>query len=213
MAQEATRRKAAMSPKSMFEPEHPGARRSAVMTRIFDLLLVGGYLTCAVLTYMLFFEDTLPSPERLAAARAPVVATAPTATPAPTVDPETTPTPEPVKPPVSKDLIVATSEYVEAVSTGQIGKARAMRGDPSVPSVENMKRVTKMEMLTIVPYPRLGRSKGSVYVELRITKDQRTYTWRGRIDWERRQGKWMTTDWDSTAAAPGSAASAVPAGG
>ncbi len=194
-----------MSRKSIFEPERPGARRSAIMTGLFDSLLVGGFITCAILTYFLFFSDRTPPP----AAQTPV---AKVATPETAPTPEPTPTPEPVRPPVSEDLLIAMSRYVTHIAKGECVKARAMRADPAIPSLENMKRVTKMEMLTIMPYPRVSRSKGAVYVELKITKDAAAYPWKGRIQWEQRDGKWVTTDWNSSAQVPMPERPATPDG-
>lgn len=191
-----------MSRKSIFEPERPGATRSKIVTRVFDLLLVGGYVICAVLTYYLFFDEAIVKRVEAQRAAAPSVAQeeASPASVAPT--PELEPTTPTVRPPVSEDLLIAMSTYVSHINGGQSAEARAMRADQSVPSLENFKKVASMEMLTVVPYPRLSRTKGSVYVELRITKENRTTTWRGRVDWELRDDHWVTTDWDSSAKTP-----------
>ncbi|MDP8223030.1 MAG: hypothetical protein P9L99_06705 [Candidatus Lernaella stagnicola] len=191
-----------MSRKSIFESRSPGERRNRLMTYLFDLLLASGYLTCAVLTYFLFFSDQLDRPRAAPppATPTPVVAeVSPGPTPA---TPESSPTPAAPELPISEDLIVAMTAYVNAVDQGQVSQARAMRADSSVPSVENMKQVSKMELLTLVSYPRLSRSRGAVYVKLRITKNKRAIVWKGRIDWERRGEQWVTTNWDSAAPAP-----------
>jgi hypothetical protein len=89
------------------------------------------------------------------------------------------------------------------IDKGEFGKARAMRADPGAPPLERLKQVKSMKVVSVVAYPRISRTQGSVYVHLKIDKKGAKSAFKGRVDWEERNGKWVTTNWDSKAAAPG----------
>lgn len=165
---------------------------SAVLTRLFDALLIGGYIACLVLTIMLF------SGERSAATPTEPIATQ--KTPAPTaaaVEPSPTPTPE-----TSQDLVDAMRRYVHLVNAEQYVAAIRIRADDAIPTLDRMKQTNKMTLLNVEPYPRVSRRNGSVFVELMIEKQNKTSTWKGRIDWEQRGKRWVTIKWDSSAPPP-----------
>ena len=113
------------------------------------------------------------------------------------------PTPDPTSAVEGQDLINAMKTYVAAINAQQYGKAMAMRADHDVPTLDKLKKIKRMEATAIQPYPRIARDKGSLYVELTIEKvDAPEVKWKGRIDWERRGGRWMMVKWDSKAKPP-----------
>lgn len=203
-----------MSRKSMFEAQSPHQFRTTTLTRLFDLLLVAGYIACGVLTYVLFTGDRdTPTPPP-AASPTPVVVAAASPTPEPVVVGGSSPTPTPFDPvaptpetaaaakPASEDLLAAMSDYVNYINQGDIDQARAMRADPSVPSTDKLKQVKSMTLKSIVAYPRISRTKGSVYVEISLDKGGAPQTWKGRVDWEKKGNAWVTVNWDGSAAKP-----------
>lgn len=179
------------------EDGEPPSATSAVMTRLFDLLLVGGYLACFVLTYLLIADkpaEQAPPPPPPVVEEAVVVEDTPVETPpaAPT------PTPEPP----NKDLLEAMTKYVNLINQERYTSALTMRADDNIPSMERMKKTKKMTLLEIESYPRLRRDRGSVYVKLAIEKDSGELSWQGRIDWEKRGNRWVTVKWNSSASTP-----------
>ncbi len=190
----------------------PASLASTVMTRLFDLLLVGGYVACIILTYLLIAR---PGASTTVAAATPVAVTNTAATPAATqTAATTTPTPE-TTPTTSvtegQDLIAAMKAYLLAINSGDYSKAVAMRADPDVPQIEKLKKIKSIKASALVPYPRIARDRGSLYVELTIEKADATTKWKGRIDWEKRGNKWVMVKWDSKAQKPGAAdAEATP---
>jgi hypothetical protein len=209
-----------MSRKSMFEMQSPRSSRTMALTRLFDLLLLGGYIACGLLTYYLLMNGALAKQARQSAQAAPAApaiaaeapaaeapeAEAPAASPAAaaaTPPPSTEPPAPPIEP-GGKDLTAAMNAYVQAVNKGEYVKARAMRADPNVPSVDGLRKTKAMKLVSVVAYPRISRTQGSIYVKLRIEKGGKPLIWKGRIDWENRTGKWVTVKWDSQAASPDS---------
>jgi hypothetical protein len=212
-----------MSRRSIFAATPTTTFRTKALTRLFDLLLVGGYIACGFLTYFLFLSGSAANetPRRptdaqlLAAAGAPVDSTplgvaatpAPSATPTPGAEIVATPIPVPTPPPApaasaDKELLQAMEAYVKALNDGEAAKARGMRADPNVPLLEEMKKVKAVELLAATPYPRIHRDKGSIWVHLKIDKAGKIVAFKGRVDWELRDDRWVTTNWDSKAAAP-----------
>ncbi|HPQ71714.1 MAG TPA: hypothetical protein PKW95_21495 [bacterium] len=173
---------------------------SAVLTRLFDALLIGGYLACLVLTVMLLRGDHAPV--------APPVPAAVSETPAPAEQPpagEISPTPAPPPTPTpetSGDLVEAMRRYVHLINAEEYSAALRMRGDDNIPTLDRMKQTNKMTLLACDPYPRVSRREGSVFIELMIEKQNKTSTWKGRIDWELRHDRWVTVKWDSSAPPP-----------
>jgi hypothetical protein len=204
-----------MSRKSMFEAESPHQFRTATLTRLFDLLLVAGYLACGILTYVLFTGDSAPPNPPPTAAPTPVVVAAASPTPEAVVVAGSLPTPAPFDPvapppeatpatakPASEDLLAAMSDYVNFINQGDVSAARAMRADPNAPPTDKLKQVKSMTLKSIVAYPRISRTKGSVYVEISSDKGGPPQTWKGRVDWEKKGNQWVTVNWDSAAAKP-----------
>lgn len=206
-----------MSRKSIFETEAPHQFRTNTLTRLFDLLLFAGALACTVLTVFLFTGNRSatppPSPTPVAVAAAtptpePVVVAGSSPTPdespaaTPEVTPEATPEATPPAKPASEDLLAAMSDYVNFVNQGDAAKARAMRADPNAPPTEKLRQVKSMTLASIAPYPRISRTKGSVYVVIKLDKGGPEQTWKGRIDWEKKGSQWVTVNWDSAAAKP-----------
>jgi hypothetical protein len=208
-----------MSRKSIFEMKSPRRSRTTALTWLFDLLLLGGYAACGLLTYFLFLNgaaaqharQATPLPVETAAPpgfEAPVpppseAPVEPAAPPPPAAPAPSEAAPAPPLEPGGKDLTAAMNAYVLAINKGKYADARAMRADPNIPSLEGLKKTKAMKLLAVVAYPRISRTQGSIWVKLKIDKSAgKPVYWRGRIDWESRNGRWMTVKWDSQAVAP-----------
>lgn len=173
---------------------------SAVLTRLFDALLVGGYVACLVLTVMLLRGGNAPVAPSVPAAVSETPAPVET-TPAGEVSPTPAPPPAPT-PETSGDLVEAMRRYVHLINAEEYSAALRMRGDDNIPTLDRMKQTNKMTLLACDPYPRVSRREGSVFIELMIEKQNKTSTWKGRIDWELRGERWVTVKWDSSAPPP-----------
>jgi len=182
---------------------------SAVLTRLFDALLVGGYLACLVLTILLLRGDhtpvALPAPVAVGETPAPIEQT-----PAGEVSPAPAPPPSAPTPETNGDLIEAMRRYVHLINAEEFSAALRMRADDNIPTLDKMKQTNKMTLLACDPYPRVSRRQGSVFVELMIEKQNKTSTWKGRIDWEQRDDRWVTVKWDGSAPPPSAPPPSAP---
>jgi len=174
-----------------------------VLTRLFDLLLLCGYVACLLLTYSFFASLNHHPPE----SKKPAVAARTKSAPPPS--PALTPTPPPL--PTSQDLIEAMHRYANLINDKKYTEALAMRADNSIPVVDTLKSVTHFEVVSVKPYPRVKRDQGSIYVELKVERGKNIKTWKGRVDWEQRGERWVTTNWDGAALTPGAETGAGPA--
>jgi len=188
-----------MTRRSIFEAGSPLRIRNATLTRLFDLLLIGGYLVCILLTRSLLFG---PPSEAVDGAVLQDTPEPPVATPA--SSPETTATPAATPEATgSNDLVEAMTTYIELINDGFLPEAQGMRRDPDLPSLEKLASTEKMELVSFAFYPRRERDKGALWVEIKATRDTgEVDTFTGRVDWEQQDGKWVTTMWDSKAAKP-----------
>jgi len=171
---------------------------SKASARIFDLLLVVGYIACIVFTYLLVTRDagTVVAPPPVESAE--VSPEAKGKDMAPPTEMRPTPTP----PPVSADLIEAMELYVAYINEKKYTAAINMRADDNIPTIDRMKKTQGISLISATPYPRVHRERGSIYVVLEIQRQGGDASWSGRVDWEQRGTRWVTTKWDSSADPP-----------
>lgn len=188
-----------MTRRSIFETGSPLRIRNATLTRLFDLLLVGGYIVCLLLTRSLFFgAPSAPAPDAAVGQETPEL---------PAVEPGTMPatdkTPAPPADASTNDLVEAMLTYIDLINGELYEEAQNMRDDPDLPSLEKLSSTKKMELVSFALYPRRERDKGALWVELKATRATgEVSTFTGRVDWEKRDGNWVTTSWDSSAPKP-----------